>query len=191
MNRLTRDIFVERTQNLLLRQGGLDVSLTSVLRACGANKGSLYHFFPEGKEELLVAAMQRQSECALSSNKAFLASSKSTGEAVFRLAKSLATMIESENCPEFLPFSAAGSITDEASEALRTLCAETLESLERLYADSLREEGLPTKLAKSLASVIISTIEGALLQARTRGTSLPLKNAAIHLRGLIDSHTEV
>ena len=59
MNRLSRDIFVERTRVLLTQQGCTEVSLSNVLTACGANKGSLYHFFPKGKDELVVAAQSR------------------------------------------------------------------------------------------------------------------------------------
>ncbi|MEM6468946.1 MAG: TetR/AcrR family transcriptional regulator [Planctomycetota bacterium] len=186
MNRLTRDAFVERTHDLMLRQGTPDVSLASVLTACGANKGSLYHFFPRGKSELLVAAMERQAEHALASNRRCLSESKSTSDAAYRLLRSLASMIESENCPEFLPFSAAGEICDESSEACRAVCAATLDSLEQLYVDSLRGEGVSTRAAKSLASVIISTVEGALLQSRTLRTTTPLLAAATHLRDLIE-----
>ncbi|MEM6474353.1 MAG: TetR/AcrR family transcriptional regulator [Planctomycetota bacterium] len=186
MNRLTRDAFVERTHDLMLRQGTPDVSLSSVLTACGANKGSLYHFFPEGKSELLVAAMERQAECALASNRRCLSEAKSTSDAAFRLLRSLAGMIESENCPEFLPFSAAGAICDESSESCREVCAATLESLEKLYVDSLRGEGASKRVAKSVASMIISTVEGALLQSRTLRTSAPLFAAATHLRDLIE-----
>ncbi|MEM6689821.1 MAG: TetR/AcrR family transcriptional regulator [Planctomycetota bacterium] len=187
MNRLTRDVFVERTQSLLLRQGGLDVSLSSVLEACNANKGSLYHFFPNGKEELLVAAMERQAEHALASNRAFIAKSKTTGEAVFRLAKSLGEMIDRRDCPDFLPFSAAGAICDEASEELRSVCIKTLDTLEKLYAESLRRDGVPTRVAKSLASTIVSTIEGALLQSRARNNSASVRFAATHLRTMIET----
>ena len=190
MNRLTRDVFVQRTQDLLLRRGGVDVSLSSVLQACGANKGSLYHFFPNGKDELLVAAMQQQAECALSSNKAILESSSTTSEAVVKLLQSLAKMVESKDCPEVLPFSAVGATSEEAGTALREICATTLETLQRLYADSLRVEGVSAKTARSLASVIVSTVEGSLLQSRTRRTSLPLKTAAIHLRDFISQHTD-
>ncbi|MEO1528181.1 MAG: TetR/AcrR family transcriptional regulator [Planctomycetota bacterium] len=189
MNRLTRDLFIERTQGLLVQRGGFDVSLSTVLNACGASKGSLYHFFPSGKDELLIAAMEKQSECAVSSNRSILSESKSTGQAVARLAKSLVSMLESDNCPDFMPFSAAGAVTGQASEQLREICAKALNSLQTLYFQSLRSEGVPTRLAKSLSSLVVSTIEGALLHSRTQESTLPLKNAGIHLRELIDSHT--
>ncbi|MEM1225476.1 MAG: TetR/AcrR family transcriptional regulator [Planctomycetota bacterium] len=187
MNRLTREVFVERTQELLLRHGGSNISLSSVLDACRANKGSLYHFFPNGKEELLTAAMEKQAECVMSSNRSFVANADTTSEAVFQLVKSLAKMVDSENCPEFLPFAVAGVIADEGDSELRSVCVKTLESLETLYTDSLVRDGLPRRSAKPIASMVISTIEGALSQARTRQTSVPLKHAASHLREYIAS----
>ena len=190
MARLTRKLFLQRAQHLLLKQGGLDVSLSSVLKACDANKGSLYHFFPAGKDELLFAAMECQAEYALSSNKKIVESSSCTSEAVKRLTKSLAAMIESDQCPDILPFAVAGTVSDAGRKESQELCAKTLESLQRIYADNLRKDGIASGRARSLASVIVSTIEGALLQSRTRNSSLPLKNAAIHLCSLIDSHTK-
>ncbi|MEM7477850.1 MAG: TetR/AcrR family transcriptional regulator [Planctomycetota bacterium] len=190
MNRLTREIFVERTQDLLLSGSGRDVSLSEVLSACDANKGSLYHFFPSGKEELVLAAMNRQAECALASNRSFIANSKSTSDAVSQLVKSLTAMLEREDCPRFMPFAATGAIYEGMEQQIGQVCAQTLESLQQLYSQSLRNEGVATRLAKSLGVMIVSSIEGALLQSRTRGTVLPLKSAGIHLRELIDSHTE-
>ncbi|MEM6471054.1 MAG: TetR family transcriptional regulator [Planctomycetota bacterium] len=90
MNRLSRDIFVERTRELLARQGCTDVSLSNVLTACDANKGSLYHFFPKGKDELVVAAIQKQAEFAIAVNQDFLTRANSTAEAVFQCLESLA-----------------------------------------------------------------------------------------------------
>lgn len=187
MNRLTRDIFVERTRDLLVQQGCPDVSLSLVLNACEANKGSLYHFFPNGKDELVVAAIERQASCAIAMNQDFLANTDSTAEAVFAIASSLAKAMNASDYSLCLPFSAAGAVSGEASERLRNACSETLAKLESLFANSLKGEGVPTKPSREFASLIVSTIEGALLQARTRQTNVPLKHAATVLREVIQS----
>ena len=189
MNRLSRDIFVERTRELLTRQGCTDVSLSTVLNACDANKGSLYHFFPKGKDELVVAAIQRQAGFAISMNQDFLTRSDSTAEAVFHCLESLAKKMAASDFNLCLPFSAVGAISGDASEELRSACADTLAKLESLFAESLKREGLSAKLAKEIASLIVSTVEGALLQARTRKIATPLKVAATALRSAIEFHT--
>lgn len=187
MNRLTREVFVECTRELLTRQGCPDISLSSVLNACEANKGSLYHFFPKGKHELVVAAIEKQASCAIAMNQGLLAESKTTSEAVFNIVSALAKAMDASDFSLCLPFSAVGAVSGEASEELRTACTETLSKLESLFAKSLKRDGFTAKMSRELASVIVSVIEGALLQARTRQAVVPLRNAATVLRDLIQS----
>lgn len=97
-------------------------------------------------------------------------------------------MLEQDDCPRFMPFAAASALSEETEKQIRQVCAQTLESLQQVYSQSLRDEGVPTRLANSLGVMIVSTIEGALLQSRTRGTVAPLRGTGIHLRELIDSN---
>ena len=121
-------------------------------------------------------------------NQDFLTRSNSTAEAVFQCLESLAKKMAASDYNMCLPFSAVGAISGDASEELRSACADTLVKLESLFFASLKQEGLSAKLAKELASLIVSTVEGALLQARTRKTAVPLKIAAKALRGAIGLH---
>ncbi len=189
MGQLSQEVFVERTRDLLVRQGCPDVSLSSVLTACQANKGSLYHFFPNGKDELVIAAIEQQARLAIAMSQKFLQESSSTSAAIFHLVRSLAEKMDASDYALCLPFSAVEAISREVSEGLRLACVNTLTELEDLYAGSLRAEGMPSNAAKPLASMIATTIEGALPQSRTRETSLPLRNAALHLRDLIESRS--
>lgn len=190
MSRLSREVFVERTRGLLTRQGTHDVSLATVLEACEANKGSLYHFFPAGKDELLLAAIERQSELALAINRRHLQEADSTADAVFEVVGDLARKMSASDFSLCLPFSAVGGMAGDSNEPLRLACQQTLEQLEALYAKSLRDEQVPAKKARLLASLIASSIEGAMLQTRTRKSSAPLKSAASALRDLIHQQTQ-
>src|SRR6185369_5125914 len=53
----TRQRLVESTVELFRRQGYSGTGLKAILAAADAPFGSLYHFFPGGKEELGVAAL--------------------------------------------------------------------------------------------------------------------------------------
>jgi TetR/AcrR family transcriptional repressor of lmrAB and yxaGH operons len=187
MARLSREVFVERTRDLLNQQAGADVSLSTVLGACGANKGSLYHFFPDGKDELVLAAIESQASLAISMNQKLVAESTSTSEAVLGLLDILAKEMDASNYSLCMPFSAVGAIAGGASEELRVACMEALSKLEALFAKGLRRDGLRTKASRTLASLIISTIEGALLQSRARKSSEPLRNAAGYLGDFIQT----
>jgi len=56
----TRDQIIETTGNLLEVQGCHATGLNQILKESGAPKGSLYYYFPDGKESLTVEAIERQ-----------------------------------------------------------------------------------------------------------------------------------
>ena len=52
-----RDEIITTTCRLLELQGYRATGLNEIIRESGAPKGSLYHYFPEGKDELTVEAI--------------------------------------------------------------------------------------------------------------------------------------
>jgi len=57
MARDTRQKMIERAAILLAQKGLQGASFSEVLEASGAPRGSLYHHFPGGKDELVLAAV--------------------------------------------------------------------------------------------------------------------------------------
>ncbi|MDQ2717139.1 MAG: TetR/AcrR family transcriptional regulator, partial [Chloroflexota bacterium] len=55
----TREQIIEATCDLLEAQGYHATGLNQILAESGAPKGSLYYYFPQGKEELTAAAIDR------------------------------------------------------------------------------------------------------------------------------------
>ena len=54
----TKSLIIDISTTLFQQKGYLGVGLNEILKACNISKGSLYHHFPKGKEELLVACLQ-------------------------------------------------------------------------------------------------------------------------------------
>jgi TetR/AcrR family transcriptional repressor of lmrAB and yxaGH operons len=54
-----RQRMIERTAVLLAKKGLQGTSFSEVLEASGAPRGSLYHHFPGGKDELVLAALSK------------------------------------------------------------------------------------------------------------------------------------
>ena len=54
----TRDQLIEITSTLIQEKGYYGTGLTEVIKEIGVPKGSLYHHFPNGKDELVAAALQ-------------------------------------------------------------------------------------------------------------------------------------
>lgn len=184
MSRLTREFFVKQTCELLTQQGRIDFSLSDVLRLCGAQKGSLYHFFPNGKGELVAAAVDLLSDLAYEHAQFVLETQATPGDAVHKFVTDTANYLESPDAVA-MPFSAIATLTNEDSEEVKLACQRALKRLESAFCQGLKASGLETKEAKSLASFFVTTIEGAFLMSRAVETSTPLRNAAKHLRELV------
>ncbi|WP_052226891.1 TetR/AcrR family transcriptional regulator [Microbacterium mangrovi] len=57
-----RDLMADAAARLLAEEGYQATSFTEVLAASGAPRGSIYHHFPGGKDELVRAALERQAD---------------------------------------------------------------------------------------------------------------------------------
>src|SRR3954464_13953815 len=53
----TKSLIIDIAASLFQQKGYLGVGLNEILKACNIAKGSLYHHFPNGKEELLIACL--------------------------------------------------------------------------------------------------------------------------------------
>src|ERR1700760_3766933 len=61
-----KQTMIERTAVLLAKKGLQGASFSEILEASGAPRGSLYHHFPGGKDELVLAALDHAGKQAMS-----------------------------------------------------------------------------------------------------------------------------
>ena len=54
----TKSQIIYIATNLFQQKGYKGVGVSEILKACNITKGALYHHFPNGKEELLIACLQ-------------------------------------------------------------------------------------------------------------------------------------
>jgi AcrR family transcriptional regulator len=61
----TRQRIIEGTARLMRERGPADVGLDDVRAATSTSKSQLFHYFPDGKEQLLLAVAEREAEQVL------------------------------------------------------------------------------------------------------------------------------
>lgn len=54
----TRDLLIKATSELIQKRGYHGTGMSAVIEAVGVPKGSLYHHFPEGKDDLISASLK-------------------------------------------------------------------------------------------------------------------------------------
>ena len=185
MSRLTSQHFVDRTSELLREQCGGEISLSMVLEACGAQKGSLYHFFPGGKEELFVAAVEKMRGCVLAHLGKCMQESQSAADGIKKHLQFVAKLIDRPNSELGMPFLALGATIGESCKSVQIACEEALKDIESCLSKQLVVDGFSSREAKRLAAFAVAAIEGAILLARLRSNSAPVRLAADTIAALV------
>ena len=181
----TRERLIAAMTDALRRRGLHGVGLTELLAQAGAPKGVLYHHFPGGKAELAVAAIDDVVARMLRGLDALLASNPDPIEATRRwMAGATARLGDSgfeSGCP--LATVALESTPDDA--ALREALARAFATLRERIAQALEAHGEPRARAQGIATLIVATYEGGLLQARVAQSTTPIAQATDTLLSLL------
>jgi TetR/AcrR family transcriptional repressor of lmrAB and yxaGH operons len=181
----SRDAFIRATGRLLRRQGYDATGLNEIVAGSGAPKGSLYFHFPGGKEELAVAAMQREGGQLRDAIASTMGSGDGLAAALGRLVDSLALGLERSGFEDGCPIATVTLEAATRSEAVRTAAATVFESWLEALQDGFAAGGLDATAARRRALLALAAIEGALILARARRDLEPLAAVREELGGLV------
>lgn len=180
-----REQILLSTCDLLENQGFHATGLNEIVKASGAPKGSIYYYFPEGKEAIVAEAVRFAGQRTVERVRAHLSSIEDPAEAFQSLLETIAHHVEASG------FRAGGPITIVASESATTnerinqACQGAYNELREAFADRLRAGGIEETRAMALAWTISAASEGAIILSRTFHTGNPLREAARQMACLI------
>ncbi|MFC4003608.1 TetR/AcrR family transcriptional regulator [Prauserella oleivorans] len=165
---------------LMRERGVAATSFADVLAHSGAPRGSVYHHFPGGKAQLIQEATRFAAD-HLTDGITRVLDAGDTGSALRALVDLWRRGLEERDYAAGCPIVAAALGTDEGA---RGLAGEAFDRWTSLIADSLVADGLPIARARSLAVLIVSALEGALVMAQAQRSSAPLDDVVTHLETL-------
>ncbi len=180
-----RNQIIDTTCTLLELQGYHATGLNEILRESGTPKGSLYYYFPGGKEELVIEALSRAGDIVLQRIKEHLATTPDVTEAMRAFICNIAVHVESSG------YQAGGPITTVAMEVaarqdrLRVECHRIYENWRQAFRDRLVEGGIDRDRSERLSSFILASIEGGILLCRTYRSPKPLRDMAAEIAVLL------
>ena len=181
----TRDTLIEATCDLLEAQGYHATGLSKILEASGAPKGSLYYYFPEGKEELAEEAVERAGRLTAERIRAGLAGKAQPANAMRQFVLRIADAVEASGYKAGGPLQSVALETANSSPRLNAACRAAYERLQQAFADRLVQGGYAAGRAAALATFITSAVEGGILLSRTYHTGDPLRQVARELGRLL------
>jgi TetR/AcrR family transcriptional repressor of lmrAB and yxaGH operons len=175
----TREAILHTASKLFFSQGYHATGLNQIIKDSDSPKGSLYYYFPHGKEELVLTCINRIGEIVAQKIKNHLVSGNNAAEAMEDFILGMAKDAVESSFEGIVPFSFwLAAETSCISEELRTACKSVFMDLQDVIKKRLLEEGVESNTAADKASVIVSLFEGALLQTLTLRDEQPLLAAA-------------
>lgn len=186
MSRSTAREDMLRSAALLFRERGVEAtSLADVIDHAGAPRGSIYHHFPRGKPQLVEEATRTAG--------ALMGSMISAGLANAGPAATLKAIIGGfRDQLESTDYTAGCPVAPAALEGMNSPAAldaagESFTSWEDTIAASLWQRGLSQERSRSLATMAISSFEGALIIAKAQRSTVALDRVEGELLAWLDA----
>jgi TetR/AcrR family transcriptional repressor of lmrAB and yxaGH operons len=182
-----RQPIIDAGVKLFRRQGYSRTGINDIADESGAPKGSLYHYFPNGKSSIAAAAVEEAGRRVAATLAELANQSRSTGELLKAHARLLTKWMSKsgfrDGCPMTTVLLELSPQHWAVTEAGRRAYATRIEILSnKLVADGHRVER-----ARKLALLCTSAIQGALIQARIERSGKPLEVVADELASMLDS----
>ncbi|GAA0420324.1 TetR/AcrR family transcriptional regulator [Streptomyces luteireticuli] len=184
----TRERIVRAASRLMQRQGYDGTGIKQISQEAEATLGSLYHFFPGGKQELAVAAIRRGDEEFADMLRRALDSDPDPAAALVACARTLAEELSASDWTEGCPVTATALGTAGRAPDIQQAAAEAFARWRELVFAKLSGSGIGEDEARALAHTVISTLEGAELAAQVSRDAEPLRSAGEHLARLVRSY---
>lgn len=180
-----REQILQTTCILLEKQGFHGTGLNEIIKESGSPKGSLYYYFPEGKEQIAAEAVLQSGQMTAERIRASLAESSSTSKAAYDFVMKIAEQVELSGFGAGGPLTAIAMETATQSKRINSACREAYGMIEAAFQERLLEGGVTKTRAADLATFITAAIEGGIILSRTHHTGDPLRLVARQLRDLL------
>jgi TetR/AcrR family transcriptional regulator, lmrAB and yxaGH operons repressor len=157
-----RQRMIERTAVLLAKKGLQGTSFSEVLEASSAPRGSLYHHFPGGKDELVLAALSNAGDQIMHPL------NRLEGKSAAAVAQTFIGLWRAHLVKYNFRAGCAGvAITVAAdSPVLLESVAEVFRDWRYRLSALLAEGGVPANRAPAMSATLIAACEGAVVLSR-------------------------
>jgi len=178
-----RQKMIESAAVLFRERGVQGTSFADVIEHSGAPRGSIYHHFQGGKTQLAEEATQWAGEFIVAGTVAALAE-RDPVAAVDSFRRWWTKVLRGSD------FSAgcvvvAAALEGEREPTVRDAAARAFGDWERVLAAAFRQRGVPAARSRSVATLLIAAIEGAVILSRAQRSTAPLERVARELEGVV------
>src|ERR1700726_428562 len=147
----TKERIVAKSAELFRRQGFSSTGVKQIVAEAGAPFGSLYHFFPGGKEQLGAEVIRWTGGVYAQLIDVFFTPGAHPVAATRAFFAGAAQTLVETDYADACPIATVALEVSSTSEPLREACAEVFEGWVERTTACLREAGVPRARARALA----------------------------------------
>ncbi|WP_433723001.1 TetR/AcrR family transcriptional regulator [Nocardia sp. CA-129566] len=165
---------VEAARVLVEANGYHGTGLKQVLELAEAPRGSLYHHFPGGKDELVGEALTVAGREVDRIVAELALTAQTPGDLVRAVLAALGDRMVAADYSKGCPVATVALEVAASNEDLQPICGGIYASWQQALADALRVDGRDPVEAEELAATALALIEGALVLARASRSRAPI-----------------
>jgi TetR/AcrR family transcriptional repressor of lmrAB and yxaGH operons len=186
----TRERILLAARTLFQRRGYFAVGTAEILALARAPKGSMYHHFPRGKEQVAIEAVRAIGADVLGLLQRLEERRVCVADMVREIAKRTVRWMETSKWLEapVLSSTAMGAVPD--LPRLHAAIHGTFDQWRKQFTKLLVAEGWSRRKARSVAETVIAAIEGAIVVARIEQNGRVVRSVAEMLADLIRRNDE-
>lgn len=174
----TRARIIIATNELFRRHGYNATSLSQISAAAPATIGSIYHFFPGGKEALAVAVIESTGSAYRELFESIVGDSPDAASGFSAFFAGAANVLIESDFIDPCPIGTVAREVASTSEPLRLAAAAVFDSWVRAATEFLEREGVEHDRAADLAILFVTTTEGCFVLSRAKRATEPIDAVA-------------
>ncbi|MBV8928034.1 MAG: TetR/AcrR family transcriptional regulator [Mycobacteriaceae bacterium] len=168
---------------VLRERGAAGLTIDEVLSRSGAPRGSVYHHFPDGRQQILGEALRYAGDALTDRIEA--AAGEGGMHLLHRFVEFWEQLLRETDFTAGCPVVAAAIGSAEEERQLTNTAGEIFQSWRNALIRSFVAEGFPASEASSLATVTIAAVEGGVVLCRATRTTEPLREVADQIEFLV------
>jgi TetR/AcrR family transcriptional repressor of lmrAB and yxaGH operons len=183
----TRNRILDATVRLMRRQGYSATGIKQIVAEGDAPLGSVYHYFPGGKEQIGAEALARSGE-KIRRTIERAGDAADLPAAINNYFVANAERLRDSDYERGCPIAIVCLETASVNERIRKVCEEAFNSWQVTLAKVFVDAGIRETDAGALATFVLSSYEGALTMSRALRDIEPLLTSGAAVASLLHAH---
>jgi len=180
-----KQALLEATIDLMGEKGFFGTGLSEVLNKSQAPKGSLYYYFPQGKNQLIIEALTLAGKQVEEALEEILVAQKTLTTALEEVFHFFADQLEQSDFKKSCPIATVASESASLDNEIRLACEQVYTAWQKKIEAFLTQNGFSDEAARQQASFMLNLIEGNLLMSRVYKDTIHLKQGLAMLTNLL------